>query len=151
MASRVELAHADAAAQIGRADSKAGMLLPLFGGVLAGVVALSTRPLPPVAGVLLWLAAVPALAAVLLLLSVVRPRFSRDDDYGIGFLAGFADRPSQVLAALAEPPGEVAQAVDTVRLSVNARGKYRRVQVAVDALMVALLLVASALVVVAVS
>ncbi|WP_158853166.1 Pycsar system effector family protein [Saccharothrix deserti] len=151
VAVRVELAHADVAAQIVRADAKAGMLLPLFGGVLAGLVALTTRSLPLVAEVFLWLAAAPALVAVLLLLSVVRPRFGRRDDYGFPFLARFAERPSEVLAALADQPGEMARAVDAVRLAVLARTKYRRVRSAVDALVVSLLLVAVALTLAAVA
>lgn len=148
---RLESAHTDVAAQIVRADAKAGMLLPLFGGALAGLVALTTRSLPPVAEVFLWLAAAPALVAVLLLLSVVRPRFGRDEDYGFLFLARFAEKPSALLGALASQPGDVAVAVDAVRLAVLARVKYRRVRAAVDTLTVSLLLVAVSLALVAVA
>ncbi|KOX33786.1 hypothetical protein ADK67_05465 [Saccharothrix sp. NRRL B-16348] len=148
---RLDSAHTDVAAQIVRGDAKAGMLLPLFGAALAGVVALATRPVPFAAELLLWVASVPALAAVVLLLNVVRPRFGRDDDYGFVFLSGFAGRPSELLAALAEQPGEMAKAVDTVRLALIADSKYRRVRTAVDCLTLALLLVAAALVSVAVA
>lgn len=43
---RVEQAQADVADQLRRADAEAGALLPLFGGFLAGAVALTTRALP---------------------------------------------------------------------------------------------------------
>ncbi|WP_433267263.1 Pycsar system effector family protein [Actinosynnema sp. CS-041913] len=149
---RVELAHADAAAQIVRADTKAAGLLPLFGGALAGVVALATRPLPSAAGLVLWGAAVPALVAVLLLLLVLRPRFGPGDDFGFSFLARFADEPAGLLDTLAgQPAGAEVQAADAVRLAVIAATKFRRVRGAVDCLLLSLLLVAAALAVTAVA
>lgn len=149
---RVESVHADVAALIARADTKAGMLLPLFGAALAGVVALATRSVPFAAELLLWVASVPALVAVLLLLSVVRPRFGPDDDYGFVFLSRFATaKPSALLSALSEQPGETVQAVDAVRLSLIARTKFRLLRAAVDCLVLALLLVAAALSAVAVA
>ena len=74
---RIDKAQADVADQLRRADTKAATLLPLFGGFLAGVVALTTRSLPTAAEVVLWLAAAPMALSVLLLLSAVRPRISK--------------------------------------------------------------------------
>ena len=51
---RVEQAQAEVADQMRQTTTKAAALLPVFGGFLAGVVALTTRSLPVVAEVLLW-------------------------------------------------------------------------------------------------
>ncbi|WP_309110269.1 Pycsar system effector family protein [Saccharothrix sp.] len=147
----VESAFADVAAQIGQANGKATGLLPLFGGAVVGVVALAARPMPLVAQVLLALAGACTLAAVLALLSVVRPQFTPRDDNGFPFAARFADRPSALLEALQERPGDVAMATYTVRLAQIVRSKYVRVRTAVDLIVVALLLVAVALTVMAVA
>lgn len=149
--SAVESAFADVAAQIGQANGKATGLLPLFGGAVVGVVALAARPMPVVAQLLLGLAAVCALAAVLALLSVVRPQFTARDENGFPFLARFVDRPSALLEALQERPSEVVMATYTVRLAQIVRSKYVRVRTAVDLIMMALLLVAVALTVLAVA
>lgn len=151
--SAVESAFADVVAQVGQANGKATGLLPLFGGAVVGVVALSTRAMPVAAQLLLWPAAGCALAAVLMLLWVVRPQFTDRDDNGFPFLARFADRPSALLEVLRgrEGPGDVALAVHTVRLAVIVRRKYVRVRAAVDLIVMAVLLVAVALIVMAVA
>lgn len=145
----VDAAFADVVAQIGQANGKAHGLLPLFGGAIAGVVALAVRPMPMAARVLLVVAAVCAFAAVVLLLSVVRPQFTADEDHGFPFIARFATRPAALLVALEDRPGELATAEHTARLAVIARRKYRRVRAAVDLIVMALLLVAAALTVAA--
>ncbi|MGW4110194.1 Pycsar system effector family protein [Actinosynnema sp. NPDC004786] len=148
---RVESAHVEVADQMRRADAKAGTLLPLFGGFLAGVVALTTRGLPFAAELLLWIATAPALVSVVILLTVVRPWLSREDSSGFGFLAGFAGKPSDLLVELDRQVSVRVQAVDVVRLSVRVQMKYRRVRVAVDALVCSAVLLAAALAVVAVA
>ncbi|WP_158844991.1 Pycsar system effector family protein [Saccharothrix deserti] len=151
VAKRVESAQSEVADQMRRADTKAATLLPLFGGFLAGVVALTTRPLPWAAELLLWVATAPALVSVVVLLTVVRPWLSKDDGYGFGYLAGFAEKPSDLLGEFDRQTGVTAQAVDVVRLSVRVKTKYRRVRAAVDALVCSAVLLAAALAVVAVS
>lgn len=148
---RVEQAQAEVADQMRRADTKAAALLPLFGGFLAGVVALTTRHLPVMAEVLLWLATALALVSVVVLLTVIRPWLNKGDRYSFGFLSGFADKPSDLLAELDRQTGVTVQAVDTVRLSVRVKTKYRRVRAAVDSLVCSSVLLAAALAVVAVS
>ncbi|RAS58890.1 hypothetical protein C8D87_11760 [Lentzea atacamensis] len=147
---RVEQAQADVADQLRRADTKVALLLPLFGGFLAGVVALTTRGLPVVAEVLVWLAALPMFLSVLLLLSAVRPRFRVGDRYGFPHFAGFVERPSELLEQFDAEMPATAVAVDVCRLSVIVRAKYTAVRRAVDLLMAGLLLVGVALVVLAV-
>lgn len=137
MVKRVGAAHEEAAAHLGRGDVKSLGLLPLFGGFAAAVVAVTSRPMPWWAQVALWVSVGLALAAVLLLLSVVRPWLGGDDGYGLVWLSKFAGSPSAVMAAVEQQeqqPSPTAQAVDTVRLSARAVGKYRRVQRAVDCL-----------------
>ncbi|MEU7528966.1 Pycsar system effector family protein [Saccharothrix sp. NPDC042600] len=150
-AQSIEAAFADVVAQIGQANGKAAALLPLFGGAVVGVVALAARPMPVAAQLLLGLAAGFALGAVLLLLWVVRPQFTAHDENGFPFVMRFADRPSALLAALEDRPGEVAMATHAVRLAQIVRRKYVRVRVAVDLIVMALLLVAVALTVMAVA
>jgi hypothetical protein len=148
---RIDSAQADVADQLRRADTKAATLLPLFGGFLAGVVALTTRSLPAVAEVFLWLAAAPMACSVLLLLSAVRPRISKRVRYGFAHFASYVERPSDLLEQFQNEPPAVARAVDVCHLSVIAQAKYAGVRRAVDLLYVGLLLLGVALVVTAVS
>ncbi|WP_235921568.1 Pycsar system effector family protein [Lentzea tibetensis] len=148
---RIDQAQTDVADQLRRADAKAASLLPLFGGFLAGVVALTTRSMPAVVEVLLWLSALPMTASVLLLLSAVRPRISKHGRFGFALFAEFADRPSDLLTALAEETSIVAQAVVVCRSSVIVQLKYGRVRRAVDLLICGLLVLVVALVVTAVA
>lgn len=147
---RIGQAQADVADQLRRADTKAASLLPLFSGFLAGVVALTTRGLPTLAEVILWLSAVPMAVSVVLLLSAVRPRFSKGARYGFPHFASYVARPSELLDQLESETPATAMAVDVCRLSVIAQAKYVDVRRAVDLLLVGLLLLGIALVVTAV-
>lgn len=64
----------EARAELSRADTKAGTLLTLVTGALAGLLAFaqSTR-IPTAANALLWLSAAAAASAAVLLLLVIRP------------------------------------------------------------------------------
>ncbi|MFD9734314.1 Pycsar system effector family protein [Umezawaea sp. NPDC059074] len=128
----IDQAAADVNVQLARADTKASTLLPLFGAFLAGVVALSTRPMPTAAVVLLWVAAVLMLGAVLVLLLAVRPRFGNADPFGFPRLARFVDRPGEVLNVLVEDTTPLRQAKELCGLAVIVRAKYVRVRLAVD-------------------
>lgn len=147
---RIDKAQADVADQLRRADTKAATLLPLFGGFLAGAVALTTRSLPTAAEAVLWLAAAPMAFSVLLLLSAVRPRISKGVRYGFVHFASYVERPSELLEQFESETSATTLAVDVCRLSVIARAKYANVRRAVDLLMVGLLLLGVALTVTAV-
>ncbi len=147
----LDQAQADVNDQLRRADTKAASLLPLFSGFLAGVVALSTRPMPTAAVVLLWLAAAPIALAVLVLLHAVRPRFGDSDPFGFPRLARFTGRPSELLDTLTTDTSPTAQAVELSGLAAIVRTKYQRVRLAVDLLALGLLLLAVSLTVVAVT
>ncbi|MDX8055750.1 DUF5706 domain-containing protein [Lentzea sp. BCCO 10_0798] len=147
---RVEQAHTDVADQLRRADTKAASMLPLFGGFLAGVVALARGGLPPVAQALLWLAAIPMMVSVLLLLSAVRPRSVEGARFGFARFAGLVERPSELLEQFEAEESATAQAVDVCRLSVIVRAKYADVRRAIDLLMVGVLLFGVAMAVTAV-
>lgn len=147
---RIDKAQADVADQLRRADTKAATLLPLFGGFLAGVVALTTRNLPTAAEAVLWLAAAPMAFSVLLLLSAVRPRIGKNARYGFTHFASYVERPSELLEQFESETSPTVLAVDVCRLSVIAQAKYANVRRAVDLLMVGLLLLGVALTVTAV-
>lgn len=146
---RVDQALADVADQLRRADTKAASMLPLFGGFLAGVVALTTRDLPVVAEVIMWLAAAPMMVSVLLLLSAVRPRNSKGARHGFAHFARYVERPSELLEQFESEAPATALAVDVCRLSLIVRAKYADVRRAIDLLMVGLVLLGVALVVTA--
>ncbi|WP_329793568.1 Pycsar system effector family protein [Lentzea sp. DG1S-22] len=137
---RVEQAQTDVADQLRRADQKAASMLPLFGGFLAGVVALARGDVPPVAQAFLWLAAVPMMASVLLLLSAVRPRRVKGVEFGFVRFAGLVERPSELLEQFESEESATALAVDVCRASVIVRAKYTDVRIAIDLLMVGVLL-----------
>jgi hypothetical protein len=145
VAAQIDQAQIDVNDQLRRADTKAGSLLPLFSGFLAGVVALGTRPMPTVAVILLWLAAVPMALAVLVLLHAVRPRFGDSDPFGFPRLVRFTGRPSELLSALADQESLTSQAVELSTLAAIVRAKYRRVRLAVDLLGMGLLLLSVSL------
>lgn len=147
---RVEQAQTDVADQLRRADTKAAALLPLFGGFLAGVVALTTRGLPVLAEALLWLAVAPMLVSVLLLLWAVRPRLGKGDGYGFVRFARAVSRPSQLLEEFEGEASVTALAVEVCRASVTVAAKYACVRRAVDLLVAGVLLTGVALVVTAV-
>ncbi|MBE3014306.1 hypothetical protein IL992_34790 [Microbispora sp. NEAU-D428] len=136
-------------AELARVDAKAGLLLGWTGAALAVVIsvttaATSTNRVPTVALAGLWAAAGLLGLAVAVLLLAVRPRIPRIG--GTGFVVhARAASPAALLHTLTttDPAGDVA--ADVWLLSRLAVTKYRRLRLAVDLLMVALLVLAAAL------
>jgi Family of unknown function (DUF5706) len=145
--------HEQARDELRRVDTKATVLLSLVGVALVAVVALAGRPLPPVAAVVLWCAAVPAFAAaVLLLLAAVRPRVGRRvrPVPGTWLHAAVAADPADLLAACTRATAPVALAREVCNQAALAVGKYRRIGQAVTLVAVGLGLVLVALLLAAV-
>ncbi|MGW5956163.1 hypothetical protein, partial [Bacillus mycoides] len=65
---------ATVAAEVGRTDGKASLLLAFDGAALAGIASLADKPLPLATKIIGGLAAVALAGAAALLLLVVRPR-----------------------------------------------------------------------------
>ncbi|MEV4729577.1 Pycsar system effector family protein [Saccharopolyspora sp. NPDC049426] len=123
---RAELARADVA--IARTDTKASVLLAVFGPIVTvGAAAVQRIPLPAAGRMALWGALVLMLLAVLLLLAVVRPQLR-----GSGFhnsrrmtdeeMTGFVER------IIGDPQRWYRQQLLTIsRLGAT---KFRRVRLA---------------------
>jgi hypothetical protein len=123
---RTELARADAA--IARTDTKASVLLAVFGPIVTvGAAAVQRIPLPAAGRVGLWGALVLMLLAVLLLLAVVRPQlrgsgFHRSRRMSDEEMAGFVER------IVEDPQRWYRQQLLTIsRLGAS---KFRRVRMA---------------------
>src|SRR5450755_2610561 len=129
----IAAAVAEARTEIARTDAKAGTLLTLATGALAGLVTLARagHPAAPVV-VLLWLAAALTGTALGLLLMVVRPRLGRTRTM-------FADH--QALLTAPDLPGW--QEGRLRLLSALAVAKHRRLRRAVDLLLAGLLALAA--------
>ncbi|APU20137.1 Pycsar system effector family protein [Actinoalloteichus sp. GBA129-24] len=138
---RIETEIEGAQAQIARGDTKATALLTLFGGGLAGVIALSTRSgLSTAAAVLLGVALLPMAAALIVLLAAVRPR--------LGYTGGIArwavidaDGRRDLLSDLTATATPAAAARKLAALSALATRMYRLARRAVDLLIAGLALV----------
>ncbi|WP_329564539.1 DUF5706 domain-containing protein (plasmid) [Streptomyces uncialis] len=127
--------------EIGRADTKSGVLLTSFSLPLAVLLAtVPGRDLPPLTAVLVGVAVVGLAAAIFLILGVVRPRL-------VGAPRGtylyWSDcTPDELLTDLQGPPSR--QAEDVVRLSRIARRKHRGLRRAIDITRAALAVLAAA-------
>src|SRR4051794_20807888 len=86
--------------ELRRTDAKATALLSLVGATLAGVIALSARPMPGTAMVMLWCSTVPIASAVLALLAVIRPRFGGREPVVGSWVYAAQHGPDRLLAAL---------------------------------------------------
>ncbi|PXY23889.1 hypothetical protein BAY59_29185 [Prauserella coralliicola] len=115
--------------------------MSLIGATLAGIVALTGRPLPLAALVTLWLAAAPIAGAVLVLLSAIRPRLG--DSAPGTWLHAAAHGPSSLVEACDCDPVRVA-AEHVAALAAVAVVKYRRISAAVSLLVCGLVLLALA-------
>ena len=136
-------AHDQARDELRRADTKAQILLSLVGAALAGVIALTTRAVSIPTAAALWLAAVPIFAAVLMLLSALRPRLPKDPIPGT-WLDAAVNGPAVLLDAEGvESAARVAD--DAARLGRIALCKYRRTATAVRLLKAGLCLAPVAL------
>lgn len=134
-ATAVAAAVAEARDEIARTDAKAGTLLTLSTGALAGLlsfVRVGHVPLP--AAIALWLASALTTAALALLLMVVRPRLENSRD-GI-----FPDHEVLLVGT-----GVDGWQAERLRLfSALAVAKHRKVRRAVDLLFIALAMLAAA-------
>lgn len=139
LAAQVGIAVAEAREELSRTDAKAGMLLTLATGALAGLLTFARAghvPFP--AAVALWLATALTVAALGLLLAVVRPRLGR------GCRGGVLPDHQQLLSGAAAADLHEWQAGRLRTLSALAVAKHRRVRHAVDLLLVALAVLALA-------
>ncbi|MFD8826917.1 Pycsar system effector family protein [Streptomyces sp. NPDC059605] len=125
---------ADTAAEIARTDSKASLLLAFDGAVLAGLASLADKPLPLPAQIFGATAGLALGATAVLLLLVVRPR-----------LGGRTPAPGSFpyWAQLDADAIQASMTTDTraariKALSVIAAAKYRRLDHAVDTILVSL-------------
>jgi len=141
---RVQQAHEEARDELRRADTKATTLLSLVGAALAGVLALTTRQVSPVATAAIWAAATPIFVSVLVLLSAIRPRLAQFPTPGSWLDAAF-NGPGVLLEAESSAAATVL-AADVVLLAGVAVTKYQRVSRSVALLVVGLSLLAVALV-----
>ncbi|WP_432862304.1 Pycsar system effector family protein [Microbispora rosea] len=137
-------------AELARVDAKAGLLLGWAGAALAVVItittaaATSTKGVPAVALAGLWGTAGLLGVAVAVLLLAVRPRIPRIG--GTGFVVhARAASPAALLHTLTTADAADHLIADVWLLSRLAVTKYRRLRLAVDLLIVALLVLAAAL------
>jgi hypothetical protein len=143
---RLVAAHEHVREELKRADNKATTLLSLVGAALAGIVALTGRPVDPAAAIALWTSAAPILASVVLLIVAIHPRLTRHPVPGT-WLHAATSAPAAVLDACQsdpDPAGSLAR--DLCVLGRVTRGKYRNIQAAVMLLVVGLVVLALALV-----
>jgi len=140
---RVHMAHEQARSELGKADTKVTTLLGLVGLAFSGVVALTTRQTSVPSTVGLWLAAAPIFAAVLVLLSAVRPRLTQYPTPGSWLDAAY-NGPAALLEA-GSVPVATTLACDTALLGGIAVHKYRQISTAMALLVVGLSLLAVAL------
>ena len=143
------LAHEQARDELRRVDAKATTLLSLAGVAVAGVVALTARPMPVPAVVLVWLAAVGFTVVVLVLLDTIRPRGLRPVAAPGSWLHAARSTPAELLAAVTDLPdsgGEAQRlAAHVCQLARLALVKYQRLALAVTLLAGATVLLLAAL------
>lgn len=123
---------AEAREEVSRTDGKAGTLLTLATGALAGLLTLTHTRIPLPVAITLWLAASLVTAALAVLLAVVRPSLPAIRHGGI--FPGAAN-------LLAAAPGADLRSWQESRLrtfSALAAAKHRKVRLAVDLLGLAL-------------
>ncbi|MDH6710797.1 hypothetical protein P3T27_007548 [Kitasatospora sp. MAA19] len=136
-----ERAHATVANELARAEAKAQALTAALGLPLAVLVALApSRHLPPVATALVALGAAGLVAAMVMVLLVVRPRL---DGQVRGSWLHWANCTADDLAADLTTEQLSSQ---VVILSQLARSKYKGLRRAIDTTIVALLVLAAAVV-----
>jgi hypothetical protein len=139
LSAQVGVAVAEAREELARTDTKAGTLLTLATGALAGLLTFAHAGHVPVpAAVALWLATSLTVAALGLLLAVVRPRL------GPWCRSGMLPDHQQLLSG-GNPAGLHEWQASRLRaLSALAVAKHRRVRHAVDLLLAALAVLAVA-------
>ncbi|MFE7614338.1 Pycsar system effector family protein [Streptomyces sp. NPDC057496] len=131
---------ADTAAEIARTDSKASLLLAFDGAVLAGLASLADKPLPLPARIVGATAGLALVAAAVLLLLVVRPRLGGRTP-APGSFPYWAQLDADAIRASMNTDTRAAR---IKALSAIAVVKYRRLDHAVDTILVALALLLAA-------
>jgi hypothetical protein len=144
---QIHRAHEQARDELRRADAKVTTLLPVVGAALGGVVALMTRQVSPAAMIGLWLTAAPMFAAVLVLLSAIRPRLSQFPTPGTWLDAVYSG-PAVLLEATSSA-ARGAMAADITMIGGVAVRKNRQITAAVQLQIVGLCVLAVALVLMA--
>jgi hypothetical protein len=138
MNKNLDAACATVTAEIGRTDSKASLLLAFTGAVLAGLASIADKGLPLPSRICGILAVLALGAAAVLLLLVVRPRLGGTDRASFPYWARLDE--TEIRACM---DGDTRAARIRV-LSVLAVTKYTQLRRAVDAILLALALLAAA-------
>jgi hypothetical protein len=146
--SRLDEAREQVYTELGRVDSKAATLLSAVSVfVAAAVFALDKVTLPTLSQLGLGVAAVPIVAAVVLLLDAIRPRLGGNPRCGTWLYAARHGRDS-----LLDDSASVEDLADhTVALGRSAARKYVRVAIAVWLIQTGLVLLVTSLTVAALS
>ncbi|MGW1037862.1 Pycsar system effector family protein [Streptomyces antibioticus] len=138
---RLDAANATVLAEISRTDAKSGVLLTSFSLPLAALVAaVPGHALPPAAAVLVGAGTVGLVAAMLVVLLVVRPRLTGAARGS--FLYWSLCTPEALVEDL-KNPGD--RATHVIQLSQIARRKYRGLRIAGDITGASLVTLAAAL------
>ncbi|MFD9819082.1 Pycsar system effector family protein [Streptomyces violascens] len=135
-------ARTDVIAEIARTDNKASALLAAFGIPLAVLVAMPGRQISTAAAVLVDLGAVGLVAAMLLVLLVIRPRLG-GDVRGSYLHWATCTTPEQIAADLAVD----RRAERIIALSQIAKTKYRALHTAIITTSAAIVVLALAVLV----
>ncbi|MFE0532036.1 Pycsar system effector family protein [Micromonospora parva] len=131
---RAEIASVET--QLGRVDAKAGLLLGLSGaGATAGPVVVPSAHLAMPSALAAWMAVAALTAAAALLALAVRPTLAVASGNPSGFLRYAAQAPARVLAELADRRTADRLAAHLVDLAAITARKYRRIRLAVDAML----------------
>lgn len=146
---RLAAAVAEVRGEISRCDTKAGLLLSAYSLPLAALLAaVPDATLSPAAAILIGFGSIGLIAAMLVVLAVIRPRI-RSVAPG-AYLAWATADADQVLADMQEPRA-TDRATHVVHLSGIARRKFAALQVAIDLTRLSLLVLAAALLIAALS
>lgn len=138
---RLDVANTTVLAEISRTDAKSGVLLTSFSLPLAALVAaVPGHALPPMAAILVAAGTVGLVAAMLVVLLVVRPRLTGAARGS--FLYWSLCTPEDLVEDL-KNPGD--RATHVIQLSQIARRKYRGLRIAGDITGASLVALAAAL------
>lgn len=141
--------HAVVQDELRRADTKATTLVTLVGVMFAGLIALAGRETRAITAVLVWSAMAPVLASIVGLLHTLRARLNSDPTPG-SWLYAAAVGPATLHTTLSARD-TVAAATEICAIARLARRKYQHINVAIALVLTGLALLASALLIEAVS
>lgn len=135
----VSRAHDRVTSEIGRSDTKAGLLLTTVGLTVGIGVGAFGAPIPKAAKIAAWVIALAVFFAILILLRTIRPNLTADPPVG-SWMDAALNGPQGLLAAREFADAAVAE--DVCILGVIALVKYRRIRWAVDLLCVVVVVIA---------